>query len=410
MSSSISDVNVVPHAAGAGNEDVERVFNIAFIGAGNVIFGSNEGPWNHSLRLERKLKQRLRIVAIVDPDLKRASGVLDQKRSSNVELAYRHTKIFATPEDLASQMTLNNKPHAIFVGCPPQFRGSDLPGFDIELKLMKLFPGLPLFVEKPVATGPVERSLVVAKAIKDSSTLCSVGYMLRYLKAVQQMKQIIKENNLCVMATTARYVAAYDRIVQTHWWNKSKSCGPIVEQATHFCDLSRYFGGEVDQTTIQATSVEFYEDVGKLDSMPFDENELIPATERIPRVTTAFWKYDTGAIGALTHVVALHGGEYACDFEVYADGFLLKLIDPYNAPELRVRQPGVEKETIYTFADDDPFYTEASNFINAVEGNKLASEDTELLSSYEDACKTYGFTWAIREASEKARKIPPGAM
>ncbi|KAF8311266.1 hypothetical protein DL93DRAFT_1490924 [Clavulina sp. PMI_390] len=410
MSPSISGSEAILNSTTPVEGDDVGVFNIAFVGAGNVIFGSNEGPWNHSLRLERKLKHRLRIVAIVDPDLNRASGVLAQKRSSRAEVAYRDTKLFATLEELASQIISQKRLQAIFVGCPPRFRGSDLPGLDTELNLMRLFPGTPLFVEKPVATGPVERSLIVAKTIKDTNTLCSVGYMLRYLQAVQKMKEIIKENHLRVMATTARYVAAYDRITQTHWWNKANSCGPIVEQATHFCDLSRYFGGEVDHTTVQAASVEFYEDAGQLGAMPFDENEVIPATERIPRATTAFWKYETGAIGALTHVVALHGGEYACDFEVYADGFLLKLVDPYNSPELRVRRPGVEKETVYTFVDDDPFYSEASNFINAVAGDKRMSGDARILSSYEDACKTYGFTWAIREASENSRKIPSGVM
>ena len=64
---------------------------------------------------------------------------------------------------------------AIIIGSPPAYRGSDLPGADIELKLIKYFPGVALFVEKPVATGPVERSLKVAKAIKESGAVCSVG-------------------------------------------------------------------------------------------------------------------------------------------------------------------------------------------------------------------------------------------
>jgi hypothetical protein len=53
-----------------------------------------------------------------------------------------------------------------------------LPGADIELKLIKYFPGVALFVEKPVATGPVDRSLKVAKAIKTSGAVCSVGYVV----------------------------------------------------------------------------------------------------------------------------------------------------------------------------------------------------------------------------------------
>lgn len=46
--------------------------------------------------------------------------------------------------------------------------------------------------------------------------------MLRYLKAVQMMKQIINDNNLTVMATIARYACAYESILKPDWWTKSK--------------------------------------------------------------------------------------------------------------------------------------------------------------------------------------------
>lgn len=46
--------------------------------------------------------------------------------------------------------------------------------------------------------------------------------MLRYLKAVQLMKQIIDENNLTVMTTIARFAIAYESIAKIDWWDKSK--------------------------------------------------------------------------------------------------------------------------------------------------------------------------------------------
>lgn len=79
-------------------------------------------------------------------------------------------------------------------------------------------------------------------------------YMLRYLKAVQMMKQVLEEKNLTVMSTIARYATAYSVISKPDWWDKSKrfavwlvpcpeanliySYGPIIEQATHFCSFS----------------------------------------------------------------------------------------------------------------------------------------------------------------------------
>ena len=75
-------------------------------------------------------------------------------------------------------MTPKDRPHAVIIGSPPMFRGSINVGRDIELQILKEFPGVALFVEKPVATGPQEEILdgfQIAKAIGDSNAICSVG-------------------------------------------------------------------------------------------------------------------------------------------------------------------------------------------------------------------------------------------
>lgn len=180
--------------------------------------------------------------------------------------------------------------------------------------------------------------------------------------------------------------------------------GPVIEQGTHFCDLSRYFGGDVDISSVVARSVEWYEKPGKLAKIPVDES-AIPEDQRIPRITGAVWKYENGAVGSFTHTVALQGTAYDCELEVWADGYHMRLIDPYNAPMLTVRRPGDDHEERHSFTDDDPFFSEMSSFIDAVEG----VPDAHILSSYEDATKTYELTWAIRLAAEKsAAKVRKG--
>lgn len=37
-------------------------------------------------------------------------------------------------------------------------------------------------------------------------------------------------------------------------------------------------------------------------------------------------KYDSGAVGSFTHVVALQGTNYSCELEVFADGYSLKYV------------------------------------------------------------------------------------
>jgi predicted dehydrogenase len=66
------------------------------------------------------------------------------------------------------------------------------------------------------------------------------------------------------------------------------SAGPVIEQGTHFCDLSRYFGGEVDLSTVVAHTLEFDENAGQLSAMKIDESKIAPEN-RIPRVTSATW-------------------------------------------------------------------------------------------------------------------------
>lgn len=70
------------------------------------------------------------------------------------------------------------------------------------------------------------------------------------------------------------------------------SAGPIIEQGTHFCDLSRYFGGEVDISTVVAHSLEWYEEAGKLTGISIDEEKIEPEN-RIPRITSATWCVNT---------------------------------------------------------------------------------------------------------------------
>jgi predicted dehydrogenase len=227
--------------------------------------------------------------------------------------------------------------------------------------------------------------------------------MLRYLQAVQMMKAVIEENNLTVMATIARYACAYEAIGKPDWWDKSKSAGPIIEQGTHFCDLSRYFGGDVDVSTVAAHSLEWYEKPGKLSALVIDESKIEPEN-RIPRITSATWKYESGAVGTFTHCVALQGHNYSCELEVYADGYSMKLVNPYVQPVLYIRRPGSDLEETHRFPDDDPFFSEVSVLIDNIEDIEEDPETATILSSFEDACKTYELTWAIRQASERNRK------
>ena len=73
-------------------------FNVVIVGAGNINFGSDEGPWNHSFRLEHKLGPRLKVTALIDPSAARADQALTVKRNSFVLSAYKDTIVYPTFE------------------------------------------------------------------------------------------------------------------------------------------------------------------------------------------------------------------------------------------------------------------------------------------------------------------------
>lgn len=65
----------------------------------NIMFGSHEGPWNHSFRVEHKLGPRLKVVGLIDPDRARAENVLKKKCESFVKSAYENTAVYSSIDD-----------------------------------------------------------------------------------------------------------------------------------------------------------------------------------------------------------------------------------------------------------------------------------------------------------------------
>lgn len=62
---------------------------------------------------------------------------------------------------------------------------------------------------------------------------------------------------------------------------------------------------------------------------------------------------------------------------------IFRLVNPYVAPVLYIRKPGDDNETIMRFTDDDPFFSEVSNFIDVIEDIEEDPDAGQILSSYE---------------------------
>jgi predicted dehydrogenase len=214
------------------------------------------------------------------------------------------------------------------------------------------------------------------------------------------MRQILLEEQAEIATFIARYNCAYEEIHHPFWWDKKKSGGPIVEQATHFIDLARYLCGEVRPESVRGVSLPAHDESGlaNLKKIPLLVKEHhLPDEERTPRVTSAVWRFYNGAVGNLTHAVLMHGKEYHAEIEIWADGVKMVLEDPYtDRCRLRVRR-GRAPEEIYEFGHDDVYYQEDLAFIQAIR------EDRRDLvrSPYDDAMKTYALSWLIRSMTEE---------
>lgn len=131
-----------------------------------------------ALCLDSKLGPRLKVVALIDPAVDRARAVLKMKCESFVVSAYQDTRVYKNLDDFITNMTPRKRPRAIIVGSPPMYRGSTQAGRDIELQILKSFPGVAMFIEKPIATGKfseMEEAFKVAKHISEAKVVCSVG-------------------------------------------------------------------------------------------------------------------------------------------------------------------------------------------------------------------------------------------
>ncbi len=369
---------------------------IAFVGAGGVNFGGAEGPWDHATRLEAI--PGLSVVGLADPDTARAESVLAGRRAGPGGAMYAAAGVY--PD--VGRMLAEASPDAVFIGVPPNAHGGWASPTDIELACAAA--GVHMFIEKPLACVPPEELAPVAEGLAEASAtglIVSVGYMFRYHKAVAEMERILAESSGPARAVIARYACAYSEIRKTEWWDVRCSGGPIVEQATHFVDLTRLLGGEAVAGSVQAVQISAASSAAELEDMPRLDNgrkvdEAVPGNWRSPRCTAAVWRLAGGGVASLTHGALLHRKKYESELEVWGDGLRMVLQDPYGACRLSVRSPHGEQTETMDFAADDPYLTEDRVFIDAVRSGDASG----IRSTYVDAMKTYELTWAIRRAGE----------
>jgi predicted dehydrogenase len=127
-----------------------------------------------------------------------------------------------------------NEVDAAFICTPPFARGP------VELYAAKA--RVPLFLEKPIGLSATQMLSALA-AVRETSTITSVGYMNRYRRSVRRARAALQDER--ILGFAAHWVCAAYRVP---WWgDPARSGGQLNEQCTHLVDLARHLAGEVDE-------------------------------------------------------------------------------------------------------------------------------------------------------------------
>ncbi len=238
---------------------------IGFVGAGGVA-------GRHAANLATF--DDVELVAATDPDADRAD-------------AFAATYGLDAVPDVAALIAAGVD--AVYVCVPPFAHGA------AEVAVAEA--GIALFVEKPLAAelAPAEQ---LAERIAATGVLTRVGHHWRCAAPVRRAAELLRDRPV-------RLVQGWwwDKVPPVDWWSdRSRSGGPLVEQAVHVLDLARVLVGEV--TDVHGFSA------GAIDGATTDV------------ATAGVLRFAGGAVGTVSTTCAL-AGKHRAGLEIVADGLVV---------------------------------------------------------------------------------------
>ncbi|HEX7745238.1 MAG TPA: Gfo/Idh/MocA family oxidoreductase [Micromonosporaceae bacterium] len=257
---------------------------------------------------------------------------------------------------------------AVYVCVPPFAHG---PAEDVVLSA-----GLPMFVEKPVAVD-LETAERIADSVAQSGVLTAVGHHWRYLDVVERAQKMLAGRPVRMISGSW-----WDKVPPVDWWSRrSRSGGPVIEQAAHVLDLTRLLAGEVVEVAAFGDGAPPAVDGADIDS-----------------ATTAALRFADGPVGTLSSACVL-GWKHCAGVEVIADHFALRV----GENELVVRDGDQE----HRFSGDPEAARVAVDraFVDAVRG-----VGTDIRVPYAEAVRTHRLACAVAEsamAGQPVRLAPP---
>lgn len=277
-------------------------------------------------------------------------------------------KTGATIFDSAESLTRDGGVDAVFIFLPPFAHG--------DAERAALSANIPFFCEKPVGldSGFLRE---IATEVDNLGLLTSVGYMTRYRKSVQRVRELLQEDPP-IMAFGGWWGGSPGN--HPWWTDKSKSGGQFHEQATHTVDLARYLFGEAAEVFAYAAN---------------GFNKGIPGYSMDDAVTVAV-KFEKGGIANLMSSCSSNaGGSLFMDVHSLNHNFRFT---EWNHTVAIKSKSGIA-ETIE--GEDGIFSIEDQAFIDAVR----TGDGSIIRSTYPDGVKSALLSLAANESLETGKPV-----
>jgi predicted dehydrogenase len=274
--------------------------------------------------------------------------------------------------DAAAMMDATS-PEAVYFCLPPFAHGAELRAAE---------RGIPFFVEKPVALD-AGLAREIAAEVTRRGMLTSVGYMNRYRRGVQRVRDLLREDPAVLLF--GGWIGGTPRGgpgIGSWWVQKDRSGGQFLEQVTHTVDLVRFFCGE-------ATEVHAYGATGF--------NTGVPSNYTIEDAVVVNIRFEGGTIANLWACTAANAGGGGVSLSVYAG----KTTALFTGWEHTLRLMRAGEDTVEIRGESDIFAREDAAFIAAVREGSAEG----IQCSYPDGVKTLEISVAANRSLESGKPV-----
>lgn len=235
--------------------------------------------------------------------------------------------------------------------------------------------GINIFIEKPIAINE-SRARAMVEAVKEAGVISQVGYHYRFAEGIRKLKELIDSGEAGQQAMLQGYY--FCNSLHSNWWRQHDlSGGQIYEQVIHLYDLALHLFGDYQSAEGMLTNL-CHQGTEKY---TIEDNSL------------SLIKFSSGALGSIAGSNCAVPGSWDKALTVICENLTVSFENIEKAV-FKYHQ-GEEVETEVFEADQDLYYLENRDFIDAVR------EQREARVSISEGLKAIKLIGEIKENNKK---------